>query len=216
MLWGCSLAIGAEASRRFENRDKATGIAIMATKHVMKSFSDREKSINCKDVARANFKNLFGMIKYLLSGRFLYCFKLADLWAPDAIHMATEGLEGEYSGIPEHPISCASLVAKKLGATDEQAIMVAGFAGGMGLSGSGCGALSAAIWMKSIEWCKVNPNKSSLFNPTAKSTIKAFEKETGNEMLCHKICNQYFKTVEEHTAFIEQGGCDKIINVLTK
>ena len=34
-----------------------------------------------------------------------------------------------------------------MGATDEQMVTVAGFAGGMGLSGKACGALAAAVWM---------------------------------------------------------------------
>ena len=41
MLWGASMAVGAEALRRSKNPDQATGLTILATQHVMESFVDR-------------------------------------------------------------------------------------------------------------------------------------------------------------------------------
>ena len=38
-----------------------------------------------------------------------------------------------------------------MGGSEEEIAMVAGFAGGLGLSGNGCGALSAAIWKTILE-----------------------------------------------------------------
>ncbi|MCK7536420.1 MAG: C-GCAxxG-C-C family protein [Marinilabiliales bacterium] len=46
-----------------------------------------------------------------------------------------------------------------MGGTEEESIMVAGFAGGIGLSGNTCGALTAAIWYKMLEWGKNNPTE---------------------------------------------------------
>jgi hypothetical protein len=90
------------------------------------------------------------MLKYMLSGRFLYCFRLAEKWAPEAIQAATEGLSRAQADLPHMPTSCASLVAQKMGASDEHIVLVAGFAGGMGLSGNACGALGAAVWMNTL------------------------------------------------------------------
>jgi len=42
-------------------------------------------------------------------------------------------------------MSCASEVVRRMGGRDEERVMVSGFAGGLGLSGNGRGALSAAI-----------------------------------------------------------------------
>ena len=39
MLWGTSLAVGAEAYRRFEDLDEAIGVAIIATRRIMNSFT---------------------------------------------------------------------------------------------------------------------------------------------------------------------------------
>jgi len=100
-----------------------------------------------------------------------------------------------------------------MGASDEEMVMVAGFAGGLGLNGNACGALSAAIWMKTLDSCRKN-EKFTFHNPNAEETLEAFHAATDYEMLCDKISGKCFKTVKDHTEFIKNGGCNKLINVL--
>ena len=116
------------------------------------------------------------------------------------------------------PISCASEVAKKMGASDEEMVMVAGFAGGIGLSGKACGALGAAIWMNTLAWAREQPGKLSytMINPKAEKTLAAFFDVTDYEFLCDKISGQSFKTIDEHTEFIKNGGCEKLIDTLAQ
>ena len=222
MLWGSSLAIGAEAYRRCEDLDRAMRVAVRATREVMASFSEKEKTINCREITHCDFSSKWSFAKYFLSGRFLHCFKLAQEWAPDAVQAALQGLEkGENSmggviGSECHSMNCASLVAKKLGASEEEMVMVAGFAGGLGLSGGGCGALSAAIWMRSLSWCRENMGKSSYKNPEATRTLRLFEKVSGKRFLCSELTGQTFKSYDQHSDFIHQGGCGKIIRALTE
>jgi hypothetical protein len=164
--------------------------------------------------------SFFGMTKYMIKIMVQgmnnsTCFNLAENWLPEAIQSAKEGLLEE-SKASIKPISCATEVAKKMGATDEEQLMVAGFAGGLGLSGNACGALSTAIWMNSLIWLKENTRKSAFKNKYAKATLKAFNKETNSEALCHKICKQRFKTIDDHTKFIKNGGCKKLIKVLAE
>ncbi len=216
MLWGSALAVGAESFRRYNDRGQAIATAIMATQHLMESFTNRTKSADCLDITDCDFSSKFNLVKFLFSGRFLSCFKLADKWAPEAIQSATEGLSHEQTDLPQLPISCASEVAKKMGASDEQALMVAGFAGGLGLSGNACGALSAAIWMNTLAWCRKQKRKSAYPNPNAKNTLNAFYGATDYEILCYKISGLCFKTIADHTEFMKNGGCDKLINVLAR
>jgi len=44
--------------------------------------------------------------------------------------------------------------------------------------------------------------------------LKAFYEETDYEMQCDKICGQRFKTVDDHTEFVRNGGCKELISVL--
>ena len=216
MLWGASMAVGAESFRRSDNASQAIGIAIKATQHIMESFVNRAKSIECQDITETDFSNKWSFAKYFFTGKFLSCYKLAEKWAPEAIKAATEGLSLEQDDLLQQPISCASEVVKKMGASDEEMVMVAGFAGGLGLSGNGCGALAAAVWMTILELVRKENWKSSFSDPVTENILKKFYEVTDYEMECHKICGKHFKAIDEHTEFIKNGGCDKLINVLAR
>lgn len=216
MLWGASMAVGAESFRRNDNPDQSVGIAIKATQHIMESFVNRAKSIECQDITETDFSNKWSFVKYFFTGKFLSCFKLAEKWAPEAIKAATEGLSLEQTNWTQKPISCASEVVKRMGGSEEEMAMVAGFAGGLGLSGNGCGALSAAIWKTILELVRKENWKSSLSDPDSEKIIKKFYETTDYEMECHKICEKRFKTIDDHTEFIKNGGCKELINVLAR
>ena len=102
-----------------------------------------------------------------------------------------------------------------MGGTDEQIAMAAGFAGGLGLSGSGCGALAAAIWMNSLLRNQIKDKPDTGFkNPETDQIIQAFYEETDYIMECKEICGRTFESLDDHTAFVEKGGCSKLIQVL--
>ena len=221
MLWGTSLAIGVESYHRYKDTDEAIKMAVEATRQVTESFHKTAGTINCRDITNCNMDSFFGMtrfmIKIMLKGmNNSTCFNLAEKWTPEAIEAARAGLNQNRSEASEPALSCASDVVKKMGGSDEEMVTAAGFAGGLGLSGSACGALGAAVWMNSLKWSKDHPGKSAWSNPIAKKTLKKFLAETNSEMLCHKICGQRFKTVEDHTNFIKNGGCNHLINTLAK
>ena len=101
-----------------------------------------------------------------------------------------------------------------MGGSEEEILMVAGFAGGLGLSGSGCGALAAAVWKNALIHNRKETGKSANYDPNTDSTLKAFYEETDYEIQCDKICGQRFNSLEEHTEFVKKGGCKKLIDVL--
>ena len=216
MLWGASLAVGAEAYRQCNNQNQAIHVAINATQSLMESFSKREHTINCSDITKCDFSNKLSFAKYFFSGRFLHCFDLAEKWAPEAVQSAIEGLSHMETELSKDCVSCATELVKQMGASDEEMIMVAGFAGGLGLSGSGCGALSAAIWMKSLEWCKEEKKKSSFKNPYSKKVLETFYLATDSRILCADISGAHFKNIDNHTSFIKKGGCAELINTLAE
>jgi len=213
MLWGASMAIGAEAFRKKEDPNQATGLAILATQQVMDSFVGRTKSIECEDITHTDFQNKRSFAKYMLSGKFVNCYVLAGKWAPEALQTAREGLSMS-NDLPLQSLSCASEVIRLMGGNTEEMLMVAGFAGGLGLSGSGCGALAAAVWKNALLHNSKETGKSASYDPATDPTLKTFYEETNYEMQCDKICGRSFKSVDEHTEFIKSGGCKKLITVL--
>jgi len=212
MLWGASLAVGAASFRRCNDHDQAISVAVSTTQHLLESFSNRTNTVNCRTITDTDFSKKWEMLKYILF-KAKYCFNLAEKWAPEAIEAAKEGLSLEQV-LSKKPISCASEVVQKMGASNEEMVMVSGFAGGLGLGGNACGALSAAIWMNTLSWSKEYPKKSALSNPKAKKTFKVFSAETNSEIICHKICGKHFKNLDDHSEFLKKGGCKKLINVL--
>jgi hypothetical protein len=216
MLWGASMAVGAEALRKTKNPDLATGLAILATQQLMDSFIFRTDSIECEDITQCDFTNKKSLLKFVLSGKFVNCFKLAGKWAPEALEAATAGLGQDLKDLPLRSLSCASEVIRKMGGSEEEMLMVAGFAGGLGLRGSGCGALAAAAWMNALINNRKQSGKSASYDPSTDSTLHAFNEVSDYEMQCNKICGQHFQTLEEHTEFVKNGGCRKLIDVLAE
>ncbi len=218
MLWGSVLAAGAEAFRRHPDRDRAIGAAMTASRRLVESFTNRTGSADCREITGCDWTSAWSIAKHMLTGRVFRCFTLAEKWAPEAILAAGEGLAGDMTGQPGRPLSCASEVAGKMGASDEEMALVAGFAGGIGLSGNACGALGAAIWMKTLAWCREHPGKTPPFskNPGVKNTLKAFDDAMGTEILCHEITGRRFGTVGEHAEFVKNGGCGELIELLAR
>jgi len=213
MLWGSSLAVGAEASRRYADPGQAMGVSIEVTRKVMESFLNHLKSIKCREITNCNFAWKISIVKYFLSGKFIYCLKMIRKWSPEAYQAAQEGLHNVEDTTYEQPVSCASEVVRKMGGGDVEMVTVAGFAGGLGLSGAGCGALAAAVWMKSLNQIRHQSSDDKVKFPSRK-VLKAFYDTTADEMECHKICGRRFDTVADHSKYINNGGCKNLISVL--
>lgn len=68
MLWGSSLAVGAESYHRSDNLDQAVATAITATQHLMESFVNRTKHVNCFDITCCDWTKKIEMTKFLITG----------------------------------------------------------------------------------------------------------------------------------------------------
>jgi hypothetical protein len=215
LLIGSTLAVGKESHRKFEETGKATALAILSSKKVLEAFQNNAGSVNCRDITDTDFSKKLQFAKFMIF-KTRSCFKLADRWTMDAIGSAKEGLSTEEVNLPDDTLSCASVLARKMGASEEEAIAVAGFAGGTGLSGEACGALIAAIWLRSIEWCRENPGKSAYSNEYATNMIFTFDDATDSKFLCRDICGRNFESIEEHTEYVKNGGCGKLLDTLAQ
>ena len=221
MLWGATLAIGAEAYKYTNDVNEASIRAIEATQNVMRSFIKKADSVNCRDITGCKMDTFYGMTKYMLKVMLQgmeksTCFNLAEDWYHDAIESAASGLSKNGITEGQDVYNCAMEVVNNLGGSEKEMAMVAGFAGGMGLSGNGCGALSAAIWKRSLDWVEENPGKSAFGNKYAKSVLKKFMEVSNSEFECQQICNQKFESTRDHSEFIKKGGCRHIIDGISQ
>lgn len=217
MLWGSAMAAGIQAARIYTDPDHATAAAVTSSAELVKSYRCRTGSVNCRDVCGHDFTKKADLFRFML--KFILhinrsCLDLADKWTPEANQALSESLRR----VPEFslkPVSCASIMAKKMGASGEDALLVAGFAGGIGLSGNACGALGAAVWVRSMAYRRDYPGKTSYNNPYAKNVLKKFLDASGSKILCRDLCGREFKSLDEHTRFINDGGCRRMMEILS-
>jgi hypothetical protein len=201
MLWGASMATGAEAYRRFSDMNTAIAVTISATQIIMESFERMTNTIACEEITNTDFNHKKSFLKFMLTGKFLGCFKLAGKWAPEAIQSAVKGLDTELDKKNMHAISCASELIKKMGGTEKEQVMVAGFAGGLGLSGDACGALSAFIWKQIFELVKTGDWTYRMNDEITQGIVKAFYEITDYQIECKDITEKRFPSIQDHTEY---------------
>ena len=115
---------------------------------------------------------------------------------------------------PAPPVSCAAMLAQKVGASGRHTVMAAGLAGGIGLSGGACGALGAAIWFIEMNRAKAGIGKVEFNSPEATAAIDRYLQSADNEFECSKIVGRKFENVTAHADYLRAGGCSKIIEAL--
>jgi hypothetical protein len=214
MLWGAALAAGAEAHRRFGPGPQAETAAIMAAQKIVESFHARTNAINCMDVIDVDWQDNSGILKFFLKGGPIGCFRLAAGYAPEAFGAIETALAENPGAASSPPVSCAAVLARKMGVSDMHAVMAAGFAGGIGLCGEACGALAAAIWIITMSSSKDGARKLDLQSPEAMDAIDRFVESSDYEFECSEIVGRKFENVGDHAAYLRAGGCSEIIEAL--
>jgi hypothetical protein len=217
MLWGAAFAAGAQAYRLLGPGPRAETAAIMATQEIVKSFRARTNNeINCLEITDMNMQGkvqIRKILKFFIKGGPVRCFNMAAKCARDSFIEINNALSKKHGETPSPPVSCAAILAQKLGASDLHTVMAAGLAGGIGLSGGACGALGTAIWLNEMNALKEGANKK-VFIGRANSTIDKFIKNTDFKFECSEIVGRKFENAYDHAVFLRDGGCSKIIEVL--
>ena len=219
MLWGTTLAAGAQVYRLLGTGPQSETVSVVAAQRLVKSFSARDNKINCLDITGVEWKQpskrlyILQIFKYFIKGGPIGCFRMAGRYAREAYNEINSALSEKYVEIPSPPISCAAVVAQKMGASDMQTVMAAGLAGGIGLSGGTCGALGATIWIIGMEGRKEQVDKK-VIKSRIDNTIDRFNKSVGSKFECSEIVGRRFNNIFDHADYLHNGGCSKIIEVL--
>jgi hypothetical protein len=139
---------------------------------------------------------------------------MAAKYAPMAYDEINAAFSEKNIEAPSPPVSCASILARKMGVSDMHATMAAGFAGGIGLCGGACGALGAAIWIVAMKSARERGGKVGFKNPEAREAIDKFIKQTDYKFGCSDIVGRRFENIVDHADYLRGGGCSEIIEVL--
>lgn len=217
MLWGATLAAGAQAYRLLGPGPQAEAMAIVAAQRLVDAFRTLNHHIDCLEITGTdNSSSTMHMIThFLIKGGAIRCFSMAAKYAPVAVSEINTALADSRIEAPAPPVSCAALLAQKMGASDMHTVMAAGFAGGIGLCGGACGALGAAIWINEMS-CGLQGGKIEYRSPRALAAIDRFMKCTDYEFECSAIVGRRFEDVGDHAGYLRRGGCSKIIEVISE
>lgn len=216
MIWGAALAAGAQAYRLHGPGPQSETVVINAAEKIVESFRTNNEHINCLEITEIDkSSSTMDMIVYfLIKGGTIGCFRRAANYAPVAFSEINSALSEENIKAPSSPVSCAALLAQKMGASEMQIVMAAGLAGGIGLCGGGCGALGTAIWVKAINSKKDGKDKIDYKDPRYLEMIDNFLKYTDYKFECSEIVGRKFENIEDHAAYLHEGGCSEIIELL--
>ncbi len=154
------------------------------------------------------------ILYFLIKGGAIGCFRMAAGYAPAAFSEITSAFSEKSIEAPSHPVSCAAMLAQKMGVSDMHKVMAAGFAGGIGLCGGACGALGAAIWIIGMNSGKEGVGKIEFKSPRALDAIDRFMKCTDFKFECSEIVGRRFENIGDHAGYLRDGGCSEIIQVL--
>lgn len=215
MIWGAALAAGAEAHHRFGPGPKAEAAAIRAAGRAVELFRTRHGEINCLEITDIDKSaSVWKMINvFLIQGKTIGCLRMSSWFAPLAYDAIVSSLLDPPDAPAALPVSCAALLARQMGASDQQAIMAAGLAGGIGLCGEACGALGTAIWLRAMR-IQEQDGKIGHNDQRMGAIIDRFLKQTGYRFLCSEIVGRTFDSVADHAGYQKGGGCRDLIEVL--
>jgi len=221
MLWGASLALGKKVAEEYAYPDEAIPKVVYLTERILESFEETAGTPICRDIIDIDISKKSGLLKFIVKttlqgSKNNRCYALAEDWYPEVIETISVAMEDD---IPEilNAETCTSRIMFEAGGSPEDEIMVAGWGGGIGLSGNGCGALATAIWRVTKAWCDDHPGKNPPYfnNRPAKKLLKAFRELSGGSLVCREICGRSFQSLEEHMEYLDGGGCEKLIRFLT-
>jgi hypothetical protein len=215
-VWGAVLAAGAQAYRLYGSGAQAEAAAVSAAQKLVESFRTSYRSINCFEVTELDWKNgqAKQVLKFFLRGGPIRCFSMTAAYARATNREINATYSSNPIAAPDPPVSCAAVLAKKMGASDLHAVMTAGLAGGIGLSGGACGALGAAIWLIEMQRVQSGTGQVEYNSPEATAAIDRFVESTGIEFECSKIVGRRFENAKDHAGYLRDGGCSKVIEAL--
>jgi hypothetical protein len=216
MIWGAALAAGAHSYHLYGAGPEAEAGAIGAAQRLVESFRDQNHNINCSEITNIDrTSTTMKMIVYfLIKGGTIGCMRMAAGYAKAAFGEINGAFSENTIIADDYPMSCSSVLARKLGASELHTTMVAGLAGGIGLCGGGCGALGTALWIAGMKSVEKPGSKISFKNPQALDIIDRFMKATSYEFECSKITGRKFADINDHADYVKSGGCRELIATL--
>lgn len=232
-LWGATLGAGIRAAEKFSGTDAKSAAALDAACRLVGALSEDGWAFTCRGNTGFDLTSLTGRLKYLRSDKPKACGRKALAWASHAntiIDTSIANFDPRSVNTPcaNCAVNCMSKVTSVTGIGNNESAKVAGFAGGLGLSGSVCGALSVGVFALSIQYYQNRDpqRRDTVFRAAVQELnlvdgglrklpsrlLHDFKVQFGSE-LCKDIVGRKFNDVDDHTQFIADGGCQECCSI---
>ncbi len=193
------------------------------------NFPEYSGFINCREITKTDLTKLRGRFRYFREGKGRMCGRLHLKWAP-WVHQIINKSVTEYKECKPKE-SCANCavqttiqIKSNSGIEMGSPTLMAGFAGGIGLSGNVCASLAVGVYALSIshQLDRSQKKRDSRFRGTFEEFIGAcyrgsikrlwfdFTGKFGSE-LCKDIAGRNFRSIEEYASFMEATNCENVI-----
>jgi hypothetical protein len=229
LLTGAAMAAGFLARVRFEDNETRAAAALYATIQLAKAYPELTESVNCREITEVPLTNLRGRLRYLQEGKARMCGRFHLKWSAQAHDQIDKALTEFEERVPAKKCTnCAVNTLEKIVTParmkEADSVLVAGLAGGVGLLGNVCGALATGVYAMSVSHYLERGGKKrdsrirgslqelagTRYQGAATRLRIEFIDCFGSE-LCTRIAPRKFEDMEEHSVFIEQGGCKEVI-----
>jgi C_GCAxxG_C_C family probable redox protein len=227
ILTGAVLAAGLAAKTRFDGEERQAAAALFAAIQLAEAYGELTGSVNCREITGVDLAGVNGRLRYIREGTGQVCGRFYMNWSDQAHELLEQAFaDFEAHDPPPACANCAVMTLKKVAAAvgmkEEDAVLAAGLAGGVGLRGNVCGALAAGVYALSVAHYRERKERDSQmraifqgmtgssFRGPAMQLKQAFNGRFGSE-LCRQIVQRPFPDIEAYSAFIEQGGCRDVV-----
>jgi len=232
LLSGAILSAGLQATQRFDDDATRLGATLYAAVQLAESYPETSGAINCREITGQSVITLSEKVQYMREGKARQCGRLLMTWANHADMLIDEALtEFEKQDPGPSSANCSTETFKKIASTEELertgSTYVAGLAGGVGLQGRSCAALTVGILILTLRHYAARrfPQKDSRFLGTLHELgmarfrkrpaqlLEEFKREFDSE-LCSEIVGRRFTSPNDHASFIAEGGCREVIDFI--
>ena len=230
LLSGAILSAGMQAARRFEDDATRSAATLCVAIRLAELYPEISGSVNCREITGQSVISLSDKVRYRREGKARMCGRLLMSWLGHASQLIDDALkEFEEQKQPTNLVNCSTKSFKRFGSDAEvdkyASTYVAGLAGGVGLQGRSCAALTVGILILSLR--HYAGRKSTVpdsrfvgtlhelglgrFRKVPARLLDEFKKEFGSD-LCSEIVGCKFTNQADHSSFIVRGGCSEIID----
>ncbi|MCP4898135.1 MAG: C_GCAxxG_C_C family protein [bacterium] len=229
LLSGAVLSAGLQAARRFDDDAMRSAATLCASVRLAEAFRESSGAVDCREITGQSLATLREKAQYMREGKARQCGQMLMKWANRTDTLVDDVLTEFESGEPSPSCAnCAVETFEKIASEEEFAqsgpTYVAGLAGGVGLLGRSCAALTVGILILTLRHYASRRSQRrdsrflgslhelgfARFRKRPARLLQEFKLRFGSD-LCSEIIGRLFTSPDDHASFIAEGGCREVI-----